>query len=48
VLVRPDRFVTWRRPGAAAEPARELTAALGEVLGRPLHAMASGPAHVMA
>jgi hypothetical protein len=23
-------------------------AALGEVLGRPLHAMASGPAHVMA
>jgi 2,4-dichlorophenol 6-monooxygenase len=48
VLVRPDRFVAWRGPGAAAEPARELTAALGEVLGRPLHAKASGPPHVMA
>jgi hypothetical protein len=23
VLVRPDRFVAWRRPGAAAEPARD-------------------------
>ena len=28
ILVRPDRFVAWRSPGAADDPARELTTAL--------------------
>jgi 2,4-dichlorophenol 6-monooxygenase len=36
VLVRPDRFVAWRSPGAAAAPADDLAAALGAVLGHPL------------
>jgi 2,4-dichlorophenol 6-monooxygenase len=36
LLVRPDRFVAWRSPTAAADPLGELTAALGAVLARPL------------
>jgi 2,4-dichlorophenol 6-monooxygenase len=34
VLVRPDRFVAWRRLGAAADPYGELARALARVLGR--------------
>ena len=34
ILVRPDRFVAWRSAGAAADPARELGAALSKVLCR--------------
>jgi hypothetical protein len=36
VLVRPDRFVGWRSPGAAADPATELAAGLRQILGREL------------
>ena len=32
VLVRPDRFVAWRSPGAAEDPAGELGSALAAVL----------------
>jgi 2,4-dichlorophenol 6-monooxygenase len=34
VLVRPDRFVAWRSPGAAPDPYAELGRALARVLGR--------------
>lgn len=36
ILVRPDRFVAWRSPGAASDPAAVLTSALAQVLHRPL------------
>jgi 2,4-dichlorophenol 6-monooxygenase len=36
VLVRPDRFVAWRRLDAGADPHAELTVALGQVLGLDL------------
>ena len=36
LLVRPDRFIAWRRLDASADPATELAAALGAVLGRDL------------
>ncbi len=35
ILVRPDRFVAWRNPGAAEQPLDELSEALGQVLGKP-------------
>ena len=38
VLVRPDRFVAWRALTAADDPLRELAAALGQVLARPIAA----------
>jgi 2,4-dichlorophenol 6-monooxygenase len=34
ILVRPDRVIAWRSMGGAAEPARELGAALDRVLAR--------------
>ncbi len=34
VLVRPDRFIAWRHPGAASDPGAVLTAALSQILGR--------------
>ncbi|HZX40917.1 MAG TPA: hypothetical protein VFE93_03705, partial [Myxococcaceae bacterium] len=34
ILVRPDRVVAWRSMGAAADPARELGAALDQILAR--------------
>ena len=34
VLVRPDRFVAWRSPGAASDPEAELGSALDAVLAR--------------
>jgi 2,4-dichlorophenol 6-monooxygenase len=40
ILVRPDRFIAWRSLGASSDPAGELTAALGAVLGRPVPARA--------
>jgi 2,4-dichlorophenol 6-monooxygenase len=36
ILVRPDRYVAWRRMGASAAPAEDLERALGTVLARPL------------
>ncbi len=36
LLVRPDRFVAWRRAGAATDPVGELGAALTKVLCRPV------------
>jgi 2,4-dichlorophenol 6-monooxygenase len=41
VLVRPDRFVAWRRTGAREHPLEELADALGRVLGRPVGALAA-------
>jgi 2,4-dichlorophenol 6-monooxygenase len=38
VLVRPDRFIAWRAPTAADDPLGELSAALGQVLARPVAA----------
>lgn len=34
VLARPDRFVGWRSPGAAENPASELAGALRRILGK--------------
>jgi 2,4-dichlorophenol 6-monooxygenase len=36
ILVRPDRFVGWRRSAATEDPLGELAGALGQILGRPL------------
>jgi 2,4-dichlorophenol 6-monooxygenase len=36
VLVRPDRFVGWRSPGATRKPALELGGALSEIIGRKI------------
>ena len=36
ILVRPDRYVAWRAMGAGANPAEDLAAVLGRLLGRPL------------
>jgi 2,4-dichlorophenol 6-monooxygenase len=41
ILVRPDRFVGWRSMGASEEPGEELTRAFGQLLGRPLSAVAT-------
>ena len=38
VLVRPDRFVAWRNPGASQAPAEELANALSQILARPVGA----------
>jgi 2,4-dichlorophenol 6-monooxygenase len=35
LLVRPDRFVAWRRAGAAETPFEELSNALGQILAPP-------------
>jgi hypothetical protein len=34
VLVRPDAFVAWRHPEAAAEPLKTLDEALNRITGR--------------
>ena len=36
VLVRPDRYVAWRSMGSADDPAHALSAALAQVLARPI------------
>jgi 2,4-dichlorophenol 6-monooxygenase len=36
VLVRPDRYVAWRSATAADDPRAALSAALGQILARPL------------
>ncbi len=36
ILVRPDRYVAWRRMGSAEDPSQALSAALGQVLARPI------------
>jgi 2,4-dichlorophenol 6-monooxygenase len=41
VLVRPDRFIGWRSPSASQEPVAELSAALSQILARPVGAMAA-------
>ena len=38
LLVRPDRFVAWRRIGAGADPASALAQALSQILARPVAA----------
>jgi len=40
ILVRPDRFVAWRRMGSADQPSEELASALSQVLGRRVGATA--------
>jgi 2,4-dichlorophenol 6-monooxygenase len=35
VLVRPDRFIGWRRAGASPQPLDDLAEALSRILGRP-------------
>jgi len=40
ILVRPDRFVAWRSPGAADAPAEVLAQALGKILATPIAAVA--------
>jgi 2,4-dichlorophenol 6-monooxygenase len=45
VLVRPDRVVGWRQPGAAADPAATLAEALGTILGRKLRASKQDAGH---
>jgi 2,4-dichlorophenol 6-monooxygenase len=35
ILVRPDRFIGWRRPTAAEDPRAELARALAQILARP-------------
>jgi 2,4-dichlorophenol 6-monooxygenase len=41
VLVRPDRFVAWRKTRASEHPLEELAAALGGILARPVGALAA-------
>jgi 2,4-dichlorophenol 6-monooxygenase len=36
ILIRPDRFIGWRAPTAAADPLSELADALAQVLARPV------------
>ena len=36
MLVRPDRFVAWRSPGAAQNAAIELAGALRQILGKKI------------
>jgi len=38
VLVRPDRFIAWRRLAGSSEPRAALAAALSQVLARPVDA----------
>ena len=38
ILVRPDRFIGWRAPSSAADPRRELSTALSQILARPIDA----------
>ena len=38
VLVRPDRFIAWRHPAGASEPQAALSAALSQILARPVGA----------
>ena len=35
ILVRPDRFVAWRRATAVEDPRAALSEALGQILARP-------------
>ncbi|HEY2161574.1 MAG TPA: FAD-dependent monooxygenase [Solirubrobacteraceae bacterium] len=38
ILVRPDRFIAWRAPTAAADPRAQLAAAFGRILARAVDA----------
>jgi 2,4-dichlorophenol 6-monooxygenase len=38
VLVRPDRFVAWRKASASSDPAGELADAMNQILARPVAA----------
>jgi hypothetical protein len=39
--VRPDRFVGWRSAGASPRPLDDLAEALGQILARPVRALAA-------
>lgn len=41
VLVRPDRFIAWRNPSSTTEPQAALSAALSQILARPVGSQAS-------
>ena len=36
VLVRPDRFITWRHPAGTTDPRAVLAAALSQILAQPV------------
>jgi 2,4-dichlorophenol 6-monooxygenase len=40
ILVRPDRFVSWRNVGASENPGEELANAFAQILGCPVRALA--------
>ena len=44
IVVRPDRFVAWRYPAAASDPRAVLTAALSQILARPVGTPAASAA----
>jgi 2,4-dichlorophenol 6-monooxygenase len=44
VLVRPDRFIAWRHPAGTTEPQAALSAALSQILARPVGEQAGGVA----
>jgi len=44
ILVRPDRFVAWRHVTASEDPRAALTAALSQILARPVEASIGSPA----
>ncbi len=44
IVVRPDRFIAWRHPAAARDPRAVLTAALSQILARPVGTPAASAA----
>jgi 2,4-dichlorophenol 6-monooxygenase len=44
ILVRPDRFIASRCPAASREPQAALTAALSQILARPVSTPAASAA----
>ena len=44
IVVRPDRFIAWRYPAAASDPWAVLTAALSQILARPVGTPAASAA----
>ena len=44
ILVRPDRFIAWRSPAGDSDPRAVLTAALSQILARPVSTPAAAAA----